>query len=241
MEKLGLPHESFDGGWNVGTYCLALAKAMGCGPIYLAGMDLAFTGGRAYAAGVQEEKEREGSIQVQNSKGEQMWTRKDWFMAALWIEDFARDHPDLELINATKGGLGFKGLPQKDLKDIPHTSKNLRQIIHFLVENLPPVSLQDPEPIIEELRASWERCENYCERILQCFQKYFPQTPDQKGDYVLAEVEFFEEIAYQKILEPVWIIWKPVFDRKILEPIGKQLNQFLFFKRILKEGRNLWS
>lgn len=67
--------ESFDGGWNVATFLMAIAHHMGCDPIILIGVDLAAQDGKVYAEGV--------AVPDDKVKG-------DWALAAEWIEAFSK-------------------------------------------------------------------------------------------------------------------------------------------------------
>ncbi|MDE3047390.1 MAG: DUF115 domain-containing protein [Verrucomicrobiota bacterium] len=71
--------EPFDAGWTVGTFMTQMAMFMGCSPIVFVGMDLCYRGGQKYAR--IDGDGSEGRIQVGD-----VWTQRDWLLAAHWIE-----------------------------------------------------------------------------------------------------------------------------------------------------------
>ncbi|MFS8563604.1 MAG: DUF115 domain-containing protein [Rhabdochlamydiaceae bacterium] len=104
-KEMGLP-SPFDGGWTVGTFCAALAYQLGCNPIIFVGMDFAASQEHTYAAGVQGGGTAQRKA-VTSKQGEVLFAQIDWILAAEWVENFARQHPDTTWINATEGGLGL--------------------------------------------------------------------------------------------------------------------------------------
>lgn len=82
------------------------------------------------------------------------------------------------------------------------TQENLRAFVHQQMQNL-PLKKKDRW---EEWDASFLRCQ---------------QQKQIEG-----------EIVYQKLLEPLWKIWMPIFDQKGQD---LKLHQKLFFERVLKE------
>ncbi|HEX2583416.1 MAG TPA: 6-hydroxymethylpterin diphosphokinase MptE-like protein, partial [Chlamydiales bacterium] len=119
MEPL-LGENLSDESTSVMPICLAFAQHIGCPTILLAGVDLAYTGGKRYADGISEEKEPFKEIEAARSAADRILRRKDkrgklvhtavrWVMEAAALGHFAKKHPEIRWINATEGGLRIDG------------------------------------------------------------------------------------------------------------------------------------
>jgi hypothetical protein len=114
------------------------------------------------------------------------------------------------LINATEGGL--LSLPRKKLEEVlaecPERG-NLRQRVHKALLSLPLVAASERWG---EWDASLERCKSN-----------------------LAQMD--EEVAYQKLLLPLWQIWKPIFEREAeVDPRqDMEWHKLAFFQQVLEE------
>ena len=61
-DHLQLEGPALEGGWNVATFSIALAAALGCNPIIFVGLDLRLEEGQLYAPGVSGERKRRQKI-----------------------------------------------------------------------------------------------------------------------------------------------------------------------------------
>ncbi len=212
--------EGFETGWTVGNFLTAFAAFLGCNPIVLIGMDLCYENERKYAR--IEAQPPEGLVQAQDARGEPVWTQRDWLMAARWTEEFAERHPETGFINATEGGLGFASpVASQPLSSILETlsiESNLRKRVFEAVETAPPIG-----------PCRWDEWKESLIRCRKLLKKFDPEKIEG-------------EIASVKLLEPLWQIWKPVFERELeldRQPLAQQekikLNQALFFEQVLEE------
>ncbi|MCY3974877.1 MAG: DUF115 domain-containing protein [Simkaniaceae bacterium] len=117
---------------SVTTTCLEVATMMGCSPIILVGVDLAFTDGMPYADGVLEnlrpisrkEKKRETRVSEQllirkGTGGKRVRTLVKWVMESEAISRFAKANPNVTYLNGTPEGLGFPDIPYVPLDTLP--------------------------------------------------------------------------------------------------------------------------
>ena len=147
-DSLQLDGLALEGGWNVATFSIALAAALGCNPIIFVGLDLRLEEGQLYAPGVT---------------GERKEAPKDWEMAALWLEEFIQAHPEIEFINATEGGRGFSGaLPAQTQRHSARTSRRFAQ----QDRELPKVTGPDARPSVDALKKSLQHCHDIFEEHL---------------------------------------------------------------------------
>ncbi len=131
-EKCGIPHgeEALDEGFNVVNFCISIAHAMGCSPILLVGLDLAYTDMQLYAPGViKEDKVKvEQLLEAKNLDdkpllwkdiyGKPVYTLWKWIAEANWIEEFAKQYPEANVTNVTEGGIGVVGVPNIPFKEM---------------------------------------------------------------------------------------------------------------------------
>jgi hypothetical protein len=74
-------------------------------------------------------------------------------------------------------------------------------------------------------------------------EKHFPHPPQEKGEYIVLEIELEDEVAYEKFLLPIWNVWKHIIQREI-EPnvpkaYGIDVHRLLFMKRVCDEAKQL--
>lgn len=199
---------------SVTGICLAWAQFLGCNPILLNGVDLAYTGKRHYARGVVEEKkivfeeiDREKSaadriLRRKDRNGKTIYTAVRWVMESASISQFAKEHPEVRFINTSAGGLGFKGIDYVPLQKAVSTLKeqNLRARVYEEIAKHPMP--QQTEAIITqkmgELKESLARVIDAL-RIL---------SGEKKGSSALAELELKEEIAYLYLFYDIYQVLK---------------------------------
>ena len=201
---------------SVTSLALHLAVFLGCDPIILVGVDLAYTEGRLYAkGGLNEEKIdyetlKEKAFQTRHRPlwredvyGNQTLTRLQWVMESSAIALFAKYYSDRRFINATAGGLGFDSichLPlKKALKDSCQKEYDLRErIAQLLDKHRLPVSK-------EMVKAFQERFDQSVQRALVLCRAYLKEIEKGNiiptGKMVLYEYDLQEEPIYQFLLK----------------------------------------
>lgn len=206
-KELGLKYPHLDGGWTVGTCSIALAHHLGCSSIILVGMDFSSSDGHVYAEGVKGGGKAPRQPVI-TTHGDTVYAQLDWILAAEWVERFAQKHPECDLINATEGGIGFKGVKEMALKDI--NLPLLQKDLDHMITSLPSV---DTTSIRERLATSLTRSYSLIQAILKEIQKNFPKPPLENGTCALLEHDLSQEIGYQTVFLPIWDIWKSVILR----------------------------
>lgn len=226
-KKLGITSDiSLDEGHNVINFCLEIANAMGCNPIIFLGMDLGFTEMKAYASGIEDnvevsktqllstEEMDDKALLKEDVYGRPLYTLWKWIAEAEWIGDYAKEHPNLLLVNSTEGGLGLPGVPNQTLKE--STERYLKRPIelpnriHTEVANsaMPQVTPRKIKRVFKELEDSLGRCIQHLQALLDDCQLQMqqleanvpPKEVKQGGRAALAEIELGEEEAYEAVL-----------------------------------------
>lgn len=243
-QELKLEGDNLDEGHNVVNFCIEIAHALGCDPIILVGVDLAFTNEQPYADGVTTHlKLTEDDFKTDNDFESQPLLKEDingspihtlwkWITESEWITEFAQAHPEISLINATEGGLGFKSVVNKTLKDVSHLylrgkESSLDQRIQTAISKH---ALHSVEParlieLVKTLQSSLDRCIDLFTKLLteshhleEQIQQDLPY-PDslQTTAISLLESDIEEEVAYQFILDTFNQIYIRVHHRAIQE------------------------
>jgi len=248
-EKFGLNTDFFDEGHNVVNFSAQIAQAMGCNPIIFAGMDLAYTDMRAYADGVLKDSQVTSQQIVETADfdqsaflkkdifGNPVYTMWKWIAESDWISAFAKEHPETTFYNATEGGLGFEGVPNRPLAEIAAkqltTHYNLKDRVFGEIQNsqMPQVTAEAMHAAMKELQTSLKNSVQFIEILLEDSHAQIEKIKKdqhtsplmQSGRAALAETDLAEEPAYKYILD----IFNEVYSR--------MLNQEA---RLAKKNRN---
>lgn len=112
-----------DTGGSVANACFAIAQLFGCKKIILVGQDLAYTGDKTHSAvtvrgakntPVEELEHVEMDVDIY---GKPIRSSKEFKLYKEWFEQQIRADKDLEVIDATEGGIRIKGAKLMTLKD----------------------------------------------------------------------------------------------------------------------------
>lgn len=187
-KKLGINGEFVDEGYNVINLGLSIAHKLGCNPIILVGVDLAYSEGRSYASGLlshplhdfkrdfQTKRKDEELLLRTDIYGKPIYTLWKWMMESAWYGKFAASHAHVSIVNATEGGIGFPGIPNLNLSDIAEyllpQKYDFRSLIHGEIQNSPlpkTVTLENVKKLMTELTESLERIIPLCEVLEKGF------------------------------------------------------------------------
>jgi hypothetical protein len=141
-EELGLSGFEFESdgglpGLSVTTLAINLALHMGCDPIILCGVDLAYKDNKRYAEGVMPIHHIEArTLTCVSSSGEKVKTLAKWVMESEWISNKAKTSK-AHFIDATRAGLGFEGIETRSLEEAAQNfyQRDLRGQIRLEIEN----------------------------------------------------------------------------------------------------------
>ena len=216
----------FDGGWTVGTFGAALALELGCSSITLAGIDLATSKGQLYAPGVKTTSTVDQFLPMKNRDGEAVLSRADWVLAAQWLDQYARSHPDRKWGTISHKGLEIPSIPLTTLEEIPIGSP-------VIIEPQPAI---DGKAVWKEIEESFQKSQEICTKILQEMERIFPQNPAENGTCLLLEHDLTQEVAFEQVLDPLWAYWRHVIRRHNSSgEFGLYLNRILFFQSLCEK------
>jgi hypothetical protein len=210
--------EILNTGWTVGNGAVAIALKLGCNPIILVGMDYCYHGKQKYAW-----KTKGGDmaqVPAIDAAGQNVLTQSDWLLAIHWMEEMAAAHPNVSFINATAQGMKIGGLFQTAPLPTPPEQTGVQAKWLEAMQKAPLIQLHP------------DRLKKWRESLLACRWNL------QQEECARAE----ESMAYDLLLEPLWNIWGPVFERELMTdthpiPIADKLTiqKRLFCNRVIEE------
>lgn len=199
---------------SVTPLCIAFAVFLGCNPILLNGIDMAYTGGNRYSSGVSDEKISLESIDKEKTAADRIIRKKDrqgktvysavrWVMESASISHFAKSHKNIQFINTTLGGIGFKGIDFMPIEEAVHSFKeqNLREEVLEKIGACPMPAFTKEKVL--------EQTENLRMSLLRVIDLLEILSQKKKGSAALAEMELEEEIANIYLFYDIRQILKP--------------------------------
>jgi antitoxin component YwqK of YwqJK toxin-antitoxin module len=241
-KELGIAGQELPEGHNVVNFSLAIATALGCNPIIFVGVDLAYTNEKSYADGVISHPlhDRKQHFQTKNMQeelmirddihGEPIYTLWKWIAESVWFARFALSAPELILINATEGGLGLPGIPNRTLQEVAdeflQQEYDLSGWVHGEIQEHPMpagVTRERIEEVINTMKESLEKCMQYCQILSMEFDAQAKKIKDKQevalnyDEKVMAVLESLnQEIGYTHLLR--------VFSDKYIEAFAKKID-----------------
>lgn len=243
-EKLGLKGEEIPEGNNVVNFGLSIAHALGCNPIILVGVDLAYTDYRSYAKGIlphpildvnreiQTKAINEDLILRTDVNGQPVHTLWKWMRESIWMTQFAVSNPALRVINATEGGMGFNGIPNMTLEAASQhfltKQFDMKAFLHAEIQKseMPPeVSTENITGLMQKMISSLEKCGDLCSQLRKEFNTVLKQINETKqvpANLVTERAlellkELNQEEAYQAVLKS--------FNEAFVKYVGADVTQ----------------
>lgn len=203
---LGVSGEEVMSEISTTNFLLQIALKLGCNPIILAGVDLAYTDNKRYAEGVsahssdtkQEHqkltRKEQNLIAVTGINGSEVYTKYEWFLESVCITAFKHRNPHVTLINSTEGGMPIASVEHLPLQQVVdrylHKDLNIYDRLHQQIQKAyrQPIDDGDILHVMSEWKASLKRC-----------LTILTQTIKEKSPLWSALLE--EEPAYEFLLD----------------------------------------
>lgn len=246
-KELGIDLIPLRGGFDlealsVTTTCLELATTMGCNPIILVGVDLAFTNNAIYAGGVvddpsfflnQREGETRASEQLLKRKdrlGNLVYTLVKWVMESRAISRFAKKNRSNQFINSTSGGIGFPGILYQSLSTLSFPPPfDLKGQVHQLIEKS-RFSFQSNQ-LLERLQTSFLDARAIVLNALKELDRIEGNdaADPENGKMIFYQMELEELLSFSCCLEQVALTFQKTFYRlnrpSLWEASGEEKNR----------------
>lgn len=239
-----LEYDAFkmDEGANVINTSLSIAEKLGCNPIIFVGLDLAYTDGLSYAAGITShgihdpreqfitKAKQEELVLATDIYGQPIYTLMKWMVESSWYANFARNFPYLKLINCTEGGIGFVGVENMPLKTA--ASQHLKQS-HDCEGKIAAALLSidaEKKPSMEQIKevlTSVVKGLTECADKMTAFQQkhpeiWFEKLPKESPELAEFEAELEEIPIYEHLLKPFDVAYKIYMRTPEKKGIGEQ-------------------
>lgn len=207
------------------NFSIQIARALGCNPIIIIGTDLAFSNQEYYAEGIAAHLNlTENDLKIHDSDpppilekdiyGQPIYTLWKWMTEARWISTFAVNHPESIVINATEGGLGFKGIPNLSLKEAADQYLTKAIDIEKINQNIhshafKDISVERIKELMLQMKESLDECIQFLSKLLaesdhvsECIKQGLPFESDTPASSMtLLQTKMEEQIGYQYLLE----------------------------------------
>lgn len=241
--------------------CLGIASMLGCNPIILIGVDLAYTDRKRYpdealAHPLDKRKEhfhpsglhRQHIVISEATKGGVVETRVDWLLEASFFEQFSKRYPEVRLINATSRGLLIPELPSLNFEEIAQKELgcifDIENLIHAEIQNCSMVNAttSDIEMSMVKWRESLDASIRLLSEMLEELSvklKRLQGNPDLVEDYrtqKFSELEekLHSEDVYRYFLQGEKQKFTKLFFRRQY-PLLYRSEQFEENEKIVKE------
>lgn len=237
-KQLGIEGKSIAEGFNVVNFSLSIAKELGCNPIIITGVDLAYTKGESYAKltpphplyiGASKfltKNPQEDLVAREDINGENIFTLWKWLLESVWFSKFAMEQHIVDIINATEGGLGFPGVVNMTLKEVAdkhlQCTYDFEGIIHSAIQNGAMPDTVTHESIINSLEAihtSMTTCTSLCEKIVVEYKEIVKAIG--KGN------EFPKNLITPKITEIVIALDQELGNETVLSFFNEHLQNVM--------------
>lgn len=207
---------------SVTSMALAAAEWFGCNPIIFTGLDMAYTDNQRYSGAVGVQESSEEAKQMRKAVSDRVLIKKDrtgkkvrsavrWVMESASLSEYAKKHPHVRFVNATRGGIGFKGIDYAPLEKIAlgfSEQYDLRGYLHAACMGAPMPKIPVDQKLLE-LKESLIRVIGHLKVL----------SGHTKGVAVLAELEMKEELAFSVLfydlflLLPHWLRGRSLDDK----------------------------
>lgn len=235
------------------NFCMHIARILGCSPIILAGVDLAYTESARYPKGIVPHPLDETLEQkmmndvpitsgimmpVKNSAGETIYTRNDWLAEAGTYTDFRLEFPEMNLLNVTQGGLPIDHVPNFTLKEVKEEyltqTFDLTNEIHLAIENSGKISVSelDIERVFEKWKKSLINCDKILEEMIQNKDYSVSRLKEEPfyQNYLVDMQDFFDKITLRERYRYIYFPEKFTAEEHAQRKKEYEETKLLFYK-----------
>lgn len=215
-------------GVSISCLLIDLAVKLGCSPIILVGMDLAFTDGSYFSSGIYSSEMEQKAMQRRKGMqclckdvyGKDVLSSSNWIMERDWIDQYVMTCPNQSFINATGGGIGFKNIPNLSLEEVSRQyltrSYDVTNVLYTAIQKIPFVLENDSQVIhcMSILEESLVNVLKLCEEIF--LEISIITNKDGTLGERLSQLEqsLYQEVAYEQVIKDGMIAYDYYVQRK---------------------------
>jgi antitoxin component YwqK of YwqJK toxin-antitoxin module len=239
--ELGIEQEELlNPGISSTNFSMQIARLLGCNPIILLGIDLAYTDASRYPPIIsahptdsrkdKEEITNQSEVPVHgtSNSGNQVITKIEWFEESKTIRAFKSVSPDIQLISCSKDGLSVQGvdfIPFTEVREkyLTKTWDLVNKIHAETVKAYPCVDREASLIKMEEWNGSIKKCCDNFHEIEKNIKKTWDTCLEGErlnpapynGKIALLEAEIWEEPAFEsRISDLINIVDDMALDKK---------------------------
>lgn len=172
------------------------------------------------------ESKKNETVKMKDIYGEDVVTFNKWINESMWLAQYARRHPDMNLINSTEGGIGVPGVENINLEDVIQNDLqreyDIVGCLHSVVQRAGKAPECDVMVSISLIDNSLCVMNDLCVTVQEFIEKALNRV--NKG-YAISEKEFMtklqqfnesleKELAYKAVLSLVMRIYDKKAFRK---------------------------
>ncbi|QZA59148.1 motility associated factor glycosyltransferase family protein [Candidatus Rhabdochlamydia porcellionis] len=234
-QELGLGYPLMDSGFTSANFCALIAAHLGCNPIICVGMDFCSPKHQVYAASMQADQ---GNwVECINAKKEKRISKPDWLASASWLDQFAEKNKVIEWIYTDQEAMSLAHVKYLPLEQISLPSAfDTASFSYALTDRAArsEITQESVRAVLHKLSNSFTEALNLCNQLLKLWEKHYPHSILETGELALLESDLAQNICVQKLLLPLWEIWKwPILRQEEHIPT-RVLHQHLFFKKAVE-------
>lgn len=172
--KAGSSLTSMDEGGSVATAAICNLVKWGFKKIILIGQDLALTGNKEHVGDIEEVTEFDEKHYkfIEDANGDMLPVRFDFLIYLRWIEELAFNHKDIEIIDATEGGIKKRNTTCMTLEAAIDKYCRESYDISVILDSIPRLFIGDSvHLIVDELKSMVKHMKQFIndfEKAISC-------------------------------------------------------------------------
>jgi hypothetical protein len=199
-ENLGF--SNLDIGINVSNVLISFARYLGCYPIILVGMDLAYTNGKTHTKSFSADFDddfmdnyKKNTVYVRGQNGEMLESFEHFIHTKAWIESKIASDRKALYINSTEGGANISGAENKKLSDVISTYCVGEPIckLKVLYDSEKKENTYDKEVLTDKALTFFNNLDEYYNKIIKETQNCYDKLIGSKKSH---RIELHEQLRH---------------------------------------------
>ena len=227
---------------------LELLSRLGCEPIILAGQNLGFMNDRLYANGISythissefTDDMRKDAFLVEDIYGGQMYTNRMFNNMRLQMEAFIQEHPEVKVINTTKGGAKIDGADFIPIENLILNEMRLSTVDpKWYLKDYPEYDFGYANSQYQRLALSRNEMETRIQRMLELIKAMVKLMKQHNEEQLVVKMEQFDKELKRILKNDYYMVILRMMERVNLEIIAKKLNEIKYENDIYQKSKRV--